>query len=498
MFDSVVKEVAVYGNGGMIKRSGTVHLKEGRQTVQIGMLSRGTDENTIRLSVSKQVSASNIQPAYFTKEEQAEALEEINNRIQTLNNRIAVKQKQIELWQDNADFSQKESISIADMADYIDKLPQRLETLQKEINELEKETRKVNEELSKKKKEVARCYVNVDMEVAKEGDYPFELVYFAQNIGWAPFYELHTDTENNQVKMQLRAKMRNHTEEDLKKVTLALFTGNPSTNGTIPELYPQYLSIYVPRQYAARESKMMGNMAYMQAGMAMDTMAVAAEACEDTEELMEVPYAAAAVVKGDTMTEYDLPGSWDMEHGKEIIANISETTIGCQYHDVTVPKIDDGVYLAAEVKSADLEDFVGSEAAVYHNDTFMGNVYLQPNANEEKYDISLGRDETIKVSRKQLKRHSSNVLLKGQRKTEFEYEIKATSRKPTACRLTVIDQIPVSQDKSIEVRHNELSGGQLKEDSGEIRWEFDLENGQTKTLLLSYDVAWPKDKQINL
>ena len=36
----------------------------------------------------------------------------------------------------------------------------------------------------------------------------------------------------------------------------------------------------------------------------------------------------------------------------------------------------------------------------------------------------------------------------------------------------------------------------LKEETGQIKWEFELEPSSERTLNLAYDVAWPKDKKI--
>ena len=88
--------------------------------------------------------------------------------------------------------------------------------------------------------------------------------------------------------------------------------------------------------------------------------------------------------------------------------------------------------------------------------------------------------------------------MKGQKKTEYQYEIKVVSHKPRKSLFTVYDQIPVSQNKSVSVDIRETGKGELKEETGQVKWEFELEPSAEKTLNLAYDVAWPKDKDINL
>jgi len=60
----------------------------------------------------------------------------------------------------------------------------------------------------------------------------------------------------------------------------------------------------------------------------------------------------------------------------------------------------------------------------------------------------------------------------------------------------VFDQIPISDDKSIVVEKNEISGAKLEEDTGILRYDFDLEGGASKSMKIAYSVAWPKDKTI--
>ena len=128
----------------------------------------------------------------------------------------------------------------------------------------------------------------------------------------------------------------------------------------------------------------------------------------------------------------------------------------------------------------------------------MGNIYLNADLSKETYDISLGRDESIRLKREQKKRYTSNVLLKNRKKTEFGYEIKVTSAKNKPCQITLLDQIPVSQDKTITVEKDNISGGTLNENNGEVKWEFELQPAETKQVDLYYTVSWPKDKTINM
>ena len=123
---------------------------------------------------------------------------------------------------------------------------------------------------------------------------------------------------------------------------------------------------------------------------------------------------------------------------------------------------------------------------------------MEPDLSKDSYDVSLGRDESIRLKRDQKKKYTSNVLLKGQKKTEYEYELKITSSKNKSCSVTLMDQIPVTVDKSIVIDEVTLSGAKKEEDSGKLTWEFDLGPSETKSFSLAYNISWPKDRKLNI
>ena len=69
------------------------------------------------------------------------------------------------------------------------------------------------------------------------------------------------------------------------------------------------------------------------------------------------------------------------------------------------------------------------------------------------------------------------------------------SRKDKTISVTVCDQLPISDEKTIVIEPLELSGAEREEEKGFLRWTFDLAPGATKTVKLAWTVAWPKDKQ---
>lgn len=487
---------AVYRNSCVVKRSGRVPLTAGTQKVCLGGLSASVDESSLRMSLPEGLSGSNVQVEYPTNEQQEDTLREQTEQLADLKSQIIRLEKMAVLWEANADFSRKESLAVEEMTAYLEKLPDRLAKISAELAAVKEKKAALEKELSKSKKKAALPYVTAELTAEREGEYPVELSYLDHRAYWNPAYEIHAETENDALMLRLRAVISQHTDEDWENVKLTLYTGNPSASGSIPKLRPLHICFYVPRP-AARRLAAFGGM--MKSAMSVEETInedslVLAEAAAPAMAMQEVANGSGEAVKGETMTEYELSGVWNIRSEQEILCDIRTDRLPCRYHAAAVPRLSDEVYLAAEVAAADLEDLKGTEAAVYLKGAFAGNVFLDPDMTKDTYDLSLGVDETVRVKRQQKKRYSSNVLLKGQKKTEYEYEITLTSRKDKDISVTVTDQIPVSDEKSIIVEPLELSGAEHEEATGLLRWNFPLAPAETKTLTLSYTVAWPKDK----
>ena len=501
MIKTQITAVSVYRSGCVISRETKVCLQEGFHSLKLLGPGPGTDAESLRLSVPEGVQGSHVQLAYLSEEEKAHALEELQKEIDRLARRLDGLDEQMALWRANADFSGKENISIQEMTAFLEGLPARLESLEEKREALREEKARAEKERAELGRQLELPFVSVDLIAAAAGEYPLELKYKDESAAWAPSYELHAqEEESGRLLLRLRAQIAQDTGEDWSQVKLHLFSGNPAISGTIPPLYPQTLHFFeAPRMMAKASMTGAGAMMDMAVPMMMEEaeengMDRAAE--KPRFRMSQVVADSGRTIQGDSMTEYELAGSWDIRDGQSILCDIRSDEIPCRYQVVAVPRFSEEAYLSAEVKTTDLEEMQQVEAAVYLKGNFAGRVFLQPDMTEEEYHLSLGIDETVKVKRTQKKRYTSQVLLKGQKKTEYEYEIAAASRKPRACSLLIRDQIPVTEEKTIQVEAQNLSGGELEEKTGIVKWEMPLQPGENKSLTLAYSVAWPKDKEL--
>ena len=72
---------------------------------------------------------------------------------------------------------------------------------------------------------------------------------------------------------------------------------------------------------------------------------------------------------------------------------------------------------------------------------------------------------------------------------------RVKNRKNQLIDLLVEDQVPVSQNSSIEVETQELSGGQVDKNTGKVSWSFSLKPQDDKKVELRYQVKYPKNQK---
>ena len=485
------KRVNVFRNGAEVTRTGSAQLQQGSQLLHVYGLSSTAQQQTVRLFSKEGVSCSDLR-FEIPQEEDREESRKIREEITLLQKQIESRQLQIALWQNNGDFSNRTTLNANEVQDYIEKLPERLEKLNEEILEVEKKIADLEKKLTEVQEKEELPVVIADVYVSEAGTYPFELRYHEDAAGWRPVYEIHSDAKEP-LEIRMRARINQSTSEDWKDVAVSLYTGDPSGYSELPEVEPVYLDI---REKVVETRRNAAPKMAMAAGMAMESMAMDMEVDEEAP-MLRMDMMQAEVKSDETMTEYALPGNRDiLKRSEGTMADLQKYTVPAQYQIAAVAKSDPSAYLTANVKAADLPLMTAFNASIYLKDMFTGNVSIDPDLTKENIEITLGKEERVHVSRKETLRKTSNVLLKAQKVTEYAYETKVTNLSDEEIKITLKDQIPVSQNKEISVDVIELDGAKPDAQTGVFTKELTVAPKQSETVKLSYKVAWPKDKLI--
>ncbi|HEV7332919.1 MAG TPA: mucoidy inhibitor MuiA family protein [Flavisolibacter sp.] len=222
----------------------------------------------------------------------------------------------------------------------------------------------------------------------------------------------------------------------------------------------------------------------------------AASTGANTEEIQNV---AVAMQYQPTAVIYRIDEKYTLEtDGKTTTIGIKKFEIPALYEYYSAPKIDPSAFLTAKVVAWQEYDLQSGETNLYYEGTFLGKTYLDLSTVNDTLSLSLGKDNSIRVSRKLLKEFSAKKFL-GSNKTETkEYEITVMNTKKVPATILVRDQYPVSVNKEISVDDVSAPEATLDKETGLITWNFALQPGQEKKLKLRYIVKYPKDRTVVL
>jgi uncharacterized protein (TIGR02231 family) len=163
-----------------------------------------------------------------------------------------------------------------------------------------------------------------------------------------------------------------------------------------------------------------------------------------------------------------------------------------------VPKYNRDAFLVAKVYDWGKYDLLPGEANLYFENTYVGKSFLNVSAVTDTLPVSLGSDMGIVIKRDKRKNFTSEKFIGNNKVVTLSWEISARNTKSEKIKIKISDQVPISQNKEITIETQELSGGKHDPKTGYVTWDLDINPGETKNIILTYTVKYPKDKVVNL
>lgn len=414
----------------------------------------------------------------------------------------------------------------------------------------------VNEENSKNTSQAGRLILQLS--VAITGKYDFTISYIANNAYWTPYYDVRVDDIKSPLQLITKAKITQTTGIDWKQVKLSLSTSLPSQWGNAPILSAWYLAYINPMVYMRGNTAVMNSIQpmmksqsleedlakktydlkirgkssinnsneplYIVNGAEMSKEEFSNIASSDIKSVNVLKDANATSIYGAkgnngvivvtlkegmddyvTITDNTLNLAFDIDlpydvptNGKAQTATIATNEIAATYKHYAVPKLDNDVYLLAEIPDWEKLNLMPAEANIIFEGTYVGKSFIDPNNTTDTLNFTLGRDKRVVVKRNKLTDFSSVKFWGSNKLQQFTYEITIKNTKKEAIDLLLKDQYPLTTNKEIEVELISNGGAEVNTDLGILNWQLKLAAGETKKIRFSYSAKYPKDKQINI
>ena len=336
--------------------------------------------------------------------------------------------------------------------------------------------------------------ISVSVSSAKPVAGRFSFSYVVSNAGWYPSYDIRVDDISLPVNILYKANVFQNTGTEWKDVKLSFSNASPWIAGDVPQLNPWFIDYYTPplQEIVVRGA---GSVRKSDATVIMEMDAKENAAIKKLEA---VPLTVGKQV-GETTVTFDVEIPYSIaSDGKIQTIEIQRTASPADYKYITIPKLSPLAYLTGEITNWAEQSLQSGEATLYFENSYVGQSYLNVNQLSDSLLISLGTDNSILVKREKQKDFTSKRVL-GSNKTEvYSFLTTIRNNKPGTIKITLYDQIPISSNSGITVEATELSGGKLNSGTGLIKWELDIKPQETRRIILTYSVKYPKERTVIL
>ena len=511
---AAIKHVTVYPDRAQVTHEASVELPSGKSLLRLGGLSPYIDAQSIQVkgTGSFVIISVNQQNNYLENLEDLPEVKTIRSQIEALQLKVEDEKTAVTVLQEKeaflvanravpakeGGFSAEQLKSFMDL--YTNNMDQVKNTILKKtrlIKDYEKQIAALQKQIADKfgKQQLPSGEISVAVSCEKPVSGKMSFSYVVRNAGWYPSYDIRVDDISKPVTMYYKANVYQNTGVSWKDVRLSFSNATPWIAGDVPALDPWFIDYYRPepnimiRGYASGVRK--SGEAVMQSPQAEDL------SMEVREEAAMPPQVEKQV--GETTVTFDVTEPYSLNSdGKVQTIEIQRTTTEADYKYVTVPKLSTLAYLTGNITDWAKQSLVSGEATLYFENTFVGKSFLNVNQLKDTLTVSLGTDNSILVKREKRQDYTSRRIL-GSNKTEtYSFLITVRNNKSNPVKITVKDQIPVSTNSDIEVNAVELTGGRFNSQTGEVNWELEIKPQETRQLVLTYSVRYPKDRNIIL
>lgn len=507
-----IKHVTVFPDRAQVYRETDVSISSGKTILKLTGLSPYIDNQSIQVKGFGEftILSVNQQNNYLQNLEDTPEVKSLRSQIEDLKMKVEDENAAIDVLKSKADFLRanqailvkENTFSLEQLKSVMDLYTNNMDqvtmtTLKKGrlIKGYEKQIAALQQQLSdrlgRQQLPSGEIYVVVQSEKQVSGKITFS--YVVSNAGWYPSYDIRVDDINDPVTIYYKANVFQNTGVAWKDVRLSFSNATPWVAGNIPVLSPWFIDYYIPPQIRVRGTS---SLKRSEAPVIMEM--AASEDKAGGKALEAVPVSVNKQV-GETTITFDIAIPYTIRaDGKVQTVEIQRLSAPAQYSYLTLPKLSPLAYLTANITDWAKLSLQSGEATLYFENTFVGKSIINVNQLTDTLTISLGNDNSILVKREKRKDFTSKKTI-GSNKTETRsFLLTVRNNKTNPINITLKDQIPVSSNSGISVDPVELSGGKLNADTGEIKWDLVIKPQETKQIILTYSVKYPKDKTVVL
>jgi uncharacterized protein (TIGR02231 family) len=513
--DSKITRVTVFLNRAQITREVKTKVESGRTNLVLSGLTSQLDQQSIQVSGKGNIIILGIShnQNYLNEFNVPRSLQLLKDSLEIAKRDLALKQNQKEIMVKEEQLilsNQKiggsnQNLTVSELKAMADFYRSRLGELGVSKIKVEEEIKTLNERIAKLNRQIqtqnelySRNTSEIVVSVSAESATAVELDvnYVVNNAGWHPVYDLRAVNTKAPIQLNYKANVFQSTGEEWKNVKLKLSTANPSLGGQKPELYAWYLDFYRPVSiYGSQAPK---NKVMIRGAASMSDKSESDE--DKSMPMKEAGYSSdfVSTIQTSLNTEFDIGLPYTvMSASKPTLVDIRSYEMKATYEYSVAPKLDQDAFLLAKAIGWEEFSLLPGEANIFFEGTFVSKTYIDPNNIKDTLAVSMGRDKRIVVKREKVKDFTTRRTIGSNQRDSYAWEISIRNTKNESIKISIEDQVPVSQNNQIEVTVEDVGGAKYTKETGKLIWNLDLKPNETKKLLFKYEVKYPKDKVVS-
>ena len=513
-----MKHVTVFPDRAQIVHETNISLAPGKTILKLSSLPSYIDPQGIQVKGIGDftILATNFQNNHLQTLEENPEIKALRSQIEALRLKVEdekaaislLKEKEAFLVANRAILVKETSFSVEQLKSvmelYTSNMEQVITTTVKKnrlIKDYEEQIAAIQRQLSDKLRiPPPQGEILITVSADKQINGTLSISYITFNAGWYPSYDIRATDINNPITIYYKANLFQRTGVTWKDVKLSFSNATPWRSGDIPTLNPWFIDYYQSPFMEAISGRVPG--INMQKSVATPEVEMIVAQDEEVAFMTADNIAAPVFVEkqvGQTTVLFDVSTPYTIQpDGKEQTIEIQRLTAPADYKYVSIPKLSQSAYLSANVVDWAQLSLQSGEASLYFENAFIGKTNLNVNQLNDTLTISLGSDNGILVKREKRKDFTTKKTIGSNQTETYSFLLTVRNNKSSAIKISLQDQIPISSNSGIIVEVVELSGGRHNAETGVITWDLDINTTETKQIIFSYSVRYPRGRTIIL
>jgi uncharacterized protein (TIGR02231 family) len=524
-----VENAILYLDGAELIHSKTVTVNPGRTNIVFTGLTNKLIGKSVQvttstadvniLSVSDKINFLNPAKESARVKTVRDSIKKISKEIEEINNEREAYDKEKEMLMRNTSIGgQDKGVSIAELKLAADFYRARIKEINAElfkyhnkaddkaelVHKLELELNELNANKFNPTAEVT-ILVSCSLKATTK----IELHYITPAGGWTPSYDLKCEDINKPLTLVYRAKVYNNTGIDWNEIKMKLSTGDPMKNASKPNLDTWFVNYNEGNAYYNKnKGKADYSNAYSNEEYSEDlkkSNAPAAQGYYQQQQQTQLQQQKQQTIVYEEIQVSDLSAEFDIKDpytvpsdAKPYIVDVTTHNLNATFRHYAVPKTEREAFMLARITGWEDLDLIEGPCNVYFGGTYVGQSYIDTKSIDDTLDLSLGRDKKIQVTRTQVKDMTKEKIIGNSRKITYSYEMVVKNNRKSAITIDLEDQLPVSKQADITVEAIELSKAEMNKDNGKLTWTFNLQPDESKKVILTFSIKYPRDRAVNV